>query len=234
MNLDQFRAMVRFAVKSARALTDDQEALEVKSLYKQFEKQIGKNVEVGEYIQYNDKLYRVLQAHVVQENWTPDVSASLFVVIDKEHVGTIEDPIPAQLNMEYFAGKYYIQDDVLYLCIRDSGIALQALPNELIGNYFEVYNEEPEVEEPEVPEEPQPEEPVEPEVPEEPEVEEPEVPENAEPGTIDNPIVAEVGMIYYNGKYYIENDVIYLCIRDSGIALHFMPSSLVGNYFEIA
>jgi hypothetical protein len=234
MNLDQFRAMVRFAVKSARALTDDQEALQVKSLFKQFERQIGKNVEVGEYIQYNDKLYRVLQAHVIQENWTPDISTSLFVVIDLVHAGTLEDPIPAELNMEYFAGKYYIQGDVIYLCIRDSGIALHVLPESLVGNYFEVYNEEPEV--PEEPEEPAvPEEPVVPEVPEEPEEPVvPEEPEEPELGTMENPIPAEIGMVYYNGKYYIENDVKYLCTRDSGNALYHMPSALVGVYFSIA
>ena len=210
MNMEQFRAMVRFAVKSARSLTDDQEAIRVKSLYKQFEKQIGRPVEVGEYIQYNDKLYRVLQQHTIQKEWTPDISASLFVVIDIIHAGTISDPIPAQLNMEYFAGKYYILYDIIYLCIRNSEIALQVLPDSLVGNYFEVYVEG------EVPEESQPEEP-----------------EVGEPGTIDNPIAAEIGMIYYNGKYYIENGVIYLCNRDSDNALYHMPSALVGVYFEI-
>ena len=50
--------------RKARTITDDQKALEVKVLYKQWSKQIGKQLEVGEYVQHEDKLYRVLQAHV--------------------------------------------------------------------------------------------------------------------------------------------------------------------------
>ena len=222
MDMDNFRAIIKIAVKTARSITDDQEALKVKGLYKQFEKQIGRSVEVGEYIQYNDKLYRVLQAHTVQLDWTPDISASLFIVIDLEHKGTLDDPIPAQMNMEYFKGKYYVQDEIIYVCTRDSEIALQFLPKDLIGSYFELYNEEvvdePEVDVEDMPEE-SPEDNIEDEV-------------VAEEGTLENPIVAQVGIVYYNGKYYIENDVIYLCTRDSENALYHMPSALVGVYFQ--
>lgn len=138
MNEEVIRLVIQTAIKYARNLTNDQEALEVKLLYKEFSSQIGRPLEVGEFIQYNDKLYRVLQAHTAQAEWTPDVAASLFVVIDKEHAGTKEDPIPAQLNMEYFAGKYYIENETLYLCTRDSGIALTHMPSALVGHYFEV------------------------------------------------------------------------------------------------
>ena len=132
------RLIIQTAIKYARNITNDQEALEIKMLYKEFMAQIGKPLAVGEYVQYGDKLYRVLQAHTAQANWTPDIAASLFVVIDKEHQGTLEDPIPAQVNMEYFSGKYYIENNVIYLCIRDSGIALQHMPSALVGSYFEI------------------------------------------------------------------------------------------------
>lgn len=136
--IKDLRLIIQAAVKYARNITNDQEALEIKMLYKEFMAQIGKPLAVGEYVQYNDKLYRVLQAHTAQANWTPDIAASLFVVIDKEHQGTLEDPIPAQVNMEYFSGKYYIENDVIYLCTRDSGIALQHMPSALVGSYFEI------------------------------------------------------------------------------------------------
>lgn len=58
-------------------------------------------------------------------------------------------------------------------------------------------------------------------------------------GTIDNPIPAARGMEYYKDKYYLDpNGKIYLCIRDrddapgSGIVLQYLPSELVGVYFE--
>lgn len=35
-----------------------------------------------ERVQYNGKLYKVLQGHTSQASWTPDVSSSLFVVIE--------------------------------------------------------------------------------------------------------------------------------------------------------
>lgn len=60
-------------------------------------------------------------------------------------------------------------------------------------------------------------------------------------GTIDDPIPAARGMEYYKGKYYLDpNGKTYLCTRDrddapgSGIVLQYLPSELVGHYFEVA
>lgn len=57
-------------------------------------------------------------------------------------------------------------------------------------------------------------------------------------GTIDNPIPAVAGMEYVYGKYYIEGKTIYICKRtgeaEGGtIVLQFLPSQLVGHYFEV-
>lgn len=55
-------------------------------------------------------------------------------------------------------------------------------------------------------------------------------------GTKDDPIVAAAGMAYYYGKYYVENGVLYLCNREDaaeGVVLHYLPSALVGHYFEV-
>ena len=131
-------AMLKMALKQARAITDDQEALSVQCLYKEWNKQIGKQLNVGEYIQHEGKLYRVLQAHTAQSTWAPgNGTESLFVVIDKEHAGTLEDPIPYEGNMELFNGKYYIQNEVVYLCTRDSGAPLYHDLSSLVGTYVE-------------------------------------------------------------------------------------------------
>ena len=131
-------AMLKMALKQARAITDDQEALSVQCLYKEWDKQIGKQLNVGEYIQYEGKLYRVLQAHTAQSEWAPgNGTESLFVVIDKEHAGTLEDPIPYNGNMELFNGKYYIQNEVVYLCTRDSGTPLYHDLSSIVGVYVE-------------------------------------------------------------------------------------------------
>lgn len=131
-------AMLKMALKQARAITDDQEALSVQCLYKEWNKQIGKQLNVGEYIQHEGKLYRVLQAHTAQSTWAPgNGTESLFVVIDKEHAGTLEDPIPYEGNMELFNGKYYIQNEVVYLCTRDSGAPLYRDLSSLVCIYVE-------------------------------------------------------------------------------------------------
>lgn len=84
------------------------------------------------------QLYRVITAHTSQADWTPDVAVSLFVKIDKTHAGTLEDPIPYSTGMEIFKDKYYTENGILYLCIRDSGQALYNNLADLVGNYVQV------------------------------------------------------------------------------------------------
>lgn len=124
------------AIKAMRETADDQTAAKAVELYHAWA--VGLTVEVGDRLQYGGKLYKVIQAHTTQADWTPDITPALFTVIDIEHAGTVDDPIPWALNMECFSGKYYTWESVLYKCIRDSGIALAYSPDQLLGNYFEV------------------------------------------------------------------------------------------------
>ena len=86
-NNELLRQIIQSAIKYARQIADDTEALNVKFLYKEFDKQIGRTLDVGEYIQYNDKLYKVLQAHTVQEQWTPEAAPSLFAEVLTDPTG---------------------------------------------------------------------------------------------------------------------------------------------------
>lgn len=52
-------------------------------------------------------------------------------------------------------------------------------------------------------------------------------------GTIEDPIPYEGNMEIFNGLYYSQNGVIYLCIRDSGQPLYHDLSALVGSYVEV-
>ena len=83
-------------------------------------------------------MYKVITAHTSQPDWTPETVASLFEVIDETHVGTLEDPIPYDGNMEIFVDLYYIQNNVIYKCIRSSGVALHHNLADLVGNYVEI------------------------------------------------------------------------------------------------
>lgn len=99
----------------------------------------------GDRRSYGGKVYKVRpgQGHTSQADWTPDKTPALWAVIDAEHAGTQNDPIPAARGMEYEYGKYYLdgEDGKVYLCERTGEqaggkITLQYLPHELVGNYF--------------------------------------------------------------------------------------------------
>ena len=53
-------------------------------------------------------------------------------------------------------------------------------------------------------------------------------------GTADDPIAYVPPMEIYNGKYYTQGGVLYLCTRDSETALSHDLSALVGLYVEVA
>lgn len=42
----------------------------------------GKAYEVGDRVKYNDLLYKCVQAHTSQDDWTPDVAVSLWVRVN--------------------------------------------------------------------------------------------------------------------------------------------------------
>ena len=64
-------------------------------------------------------LYEVIQDGILQENWIPGTydTYSIYKVVDIEHEGTQEDPIPYRQGMAFEQGKYYIQYGITYLCI---------------------------------------------------------------------------------------------------------------------
>lgn len=128
-------------MKSSRLTVDDETALSAMELYPVWTTDIA--VSVDDRYQYDGKLYRCVQAHTTQADWTPDATPALWTVIDVEHAGTIEDPIPAVAGMEYEYGKYYIEGETIYICQRTGEaaggkITLYYLPSQLVGQYFEI------------------------------------------------------------------------------------------------
>ena len=129
--------VIKFGIQTME-LTDE-EALEVKEMYPEWESKLGEQVNAGEKYQYDNKLWKVLQQHTVQEEWKPGKGTeSLYTEVTESHAGTAEDPIPYGNNMELEAGKYYSQDGVTYLCTRDTGIPVYNPLADLVGIYVEV------------------------------------------------------------------------------------------------
>ena len=124
-------------LKGAQSLGDE-DALTIKTLYPEW--MVGVEYTARKKVQYKGKLYRCLSAHTSQADWTPEAVASLWTVINEEHKGTINDPIPYDGNMVLENGKYYIQYDVIYICTRNTGISVHADLKDLVKVYVEVAN----------------------------------------------------------------------------------------------
>ena len=133
---------MRAVIEDSVAALDDETAATVPSLFTPWT--VGEAVEVGDRRYYATRLYKAVQAHTTQADWTPDITPALWAVLgDPGEAGTIDDPITAARGMEYTYGLYYFdpEDGKTYLCERigeaEGGkIILQYLPHELIGQYF--------------------------------------------------------------------------------------------------
>lgn len=105
----------------------------------------GDTVTKGTKFKYEGKLWAVLQDHTILAHYYPSINtASLYVEVTPEYndqgeeMGTLENPIPYEGNMVLENGKYYIQDEVVYLCIRDTINPVYHNLSDLIGLYVEI------------------------------------------------------------------------------------------------
>ena len=143
-------AELRPVIEQASASLSDGEAAKSPELFPRWADHIGETVKPGDRRSDMDEssvlhVYRVNkgQGHTTQENWPPHSTPAVWTIINVDHAGTQDDPIPAARGMEYTYGLYYKdpEDTKLYLCERigeQSGnkITLQYLPHELVGQYF--------------------------------------------------------------------------------------------------
>lgn len=146
----QRAARLRPVIEQASASLSDGEAAKSPELFPRWADHIGETVKPGDRRSDMDEsgvlhVYRVNkgQGHTTQENWPPHSTPAMWTIINVDHAGTQDDPIPAARGMEYTYGLYYKdpEDTKLYKCERTGEaaggkIVLQYLPHELIGNYF--------------------------------------------------------------------------------------------------
>lgn len=121
----------------------NQEALDRMVVIYDWSKYIGKVLKQGQVCVYEDNVWRSRQEHTVLAVYPPSKdTASLYEVIEIIHTGEKDDPIPYTPPMEIEAGKYYTEDEVLYLCTRDSGVALTHALRDLVGIYVDIVIDE--------------------------------------------------------------------------------------------
>lgn len=136
IDMTKYNQQMKFATMAVNAVAlTDEEALEVKDLYPEWDALIGQTLPKGYRLLYQGNLYNVLQEHTAQEQWVPGTdTASLYALTgtnvpeEGEHAGTKEDPIPYEQMMIIEKDKYYVQDGVLYVGIMDANTGF---PNDL-------------------------------------------------------------------------------------------------------
>lgn len=80
-------------MRAARLTVDDETALTGKELYPVWAENIS--VSVNDRYQYNNKLYRCVQAHTTQADWTPDKTPALWVEVSLEEFPEWKQPAGA-------------------------------------------------------------------------------------------------------------------------------------------
>ena len=118
MNKLQAAEQFRKALQMFAASLDDEKAMEVATVYDPWV--AGKSYAVGEFVTYGEnsvgdpQLYKVVQAHTSQVDWTPDVTTSLFVAIGLDDAGYPVWSQPTGAHDAYNAGDIVDYNGTLY------------------------------------------------------------------------------------------------------------------------
>lgn len=129
----------RKQIESSAVSTSDNDALEQKWMYPKWI--VGNSYSAGDRVRDSEELYKCATSHTSQSDWQPHLTPTLWNVIKIGHSGTIDDPIEAEVGLNYVKDLYYIENEVKYLCIRQDtpeGTVLYYMPHDLIGVYFEI------------------------------------------------------------------------------------------------
>ena len=107
---ERARALRPYIEKASISLTDE-DALQAVELFPQWV--TGHAYVVDERLQYKNVLYRVVQAHTSQADWTPDITPALFVVVSLDEWPEFVQPTGAhdaykKGDKVTFEGKHYI------------------------------------------------------------------------------------------------------------------------------
>ena len=126
MNKAQMMEQFRKAVQLFAASLDDEKALEVATIYDEWK--AGKAYTVGEFVRYGEnstgdpQLYKVVQAHTSQADWTPDVTASLYDAIGLNSEGYPVWSKPTGAHDAYNTGDIVDYNGTLYKSLIDGNV----------------------------------------------------------------------------------------------------------------
>lgn len=126
MNILQAAEQFRRAMQKFAASLSDDDAMEVSCVYDEWKP--NKAYAVGEFIRYgvngvgDPQLYKVVQAHTSQADWTPDATASLYTPIGLNEKGYTKWSKPTGAHDAYNTGDIVDYNGTLYKSLIDGNV----------------------------------------------------------------------------------------------------------------
>ena len=134
IHLEKLRSLI---IKASASLSDT-DALQAVELFDEWKPDT--DYERGDRRRYDGVLYKARQAHTSQEIYPPNIVPALWEVVAPEGKGDSPDnPIEYDQNMAIEEDKFYIENDVIYICTRNSVNPLYTALANVIGQYVEVF-----------------------------------------------------------------------------------------------
>lgn len=109
--------LINYMVKT-RETASDETALDAISLYPYWKESL--EVTPGERYQYNGTLYRCIQAHTTQADWTPDITPALWAVVSLEEWPEWVQPLGSE--DAYPKDAKVIHNGVKYISLIDANV----------------------------------------------------------------------------------------------------------------
>lgn len=126
MNRMQAAEQLRKAIQMFAASLTDEQAMEIATIYPAYE--IGKAYAADELITYgvnsvgDPQLYRVVQAHTSQADWSPDSTPALYTPIGLDNSGYPIWSQPTGAHDAYNAGDIVNYNGTLYKSLIDGNV----------------------------------------------------------------------------------------------------------------
>ena len=109
---------VRESMDAAGAMLTDEQAASVPALYSAWE--TGTAYNAGDRRTYGGVLYKCLQAHTSQDDWTPDVAVSLWATVLIPDPDVIPDWVQPDSTNAYMTGDKVRYNGVVYRSLIDN------------------------------------------------------------------------------------------------------------------
>ena len=111
---------VRESMDAAGAMLTDEQAASVPALYSEWE--TGTAYNAGDRRTYGGVLYKCLQAHTSQVDWTPDVAVSLWATVLIPDPDVIPDWVQPDSTNAYMKGDKVRYNGVVYRSLIDNNV----------------------------------------------------------------------------------------------------------------